>query len=272
MKSDQVQLHAEIEEKHWWFLGRRKIMRDLVRKVVPASRAATVVDVGCGTGANIAALAEDYSCVGMDASSEAIELARRRFPRVQFLCGSSAGDLGGLARRTDLFLLMDVLEHVADDASFLSSLVAAMKTGAHLLITVPAGKSLWSQHDVSFGHLRRYEREQLQGLWAGLPVSPRLVSYFDTFLYPIVRGLRAIGRLRGRAWGAAGTDLSLPEWPLNRVLQKIFASEGRFLVDLVEGRRHRGFPFGVSLIALLRREPGKVPSDAMNRKDVDRRA
>jgi len=80
-----------------------------------------------------------------------------------------------------------------------------------------------------------------------------LVSYYNTFLYPIVKGLRALGRLRGRAWGFAGTDFRVPMWPFNGILQRVLASEARVLIDVLRGRRERGFAFGVSLIALLRK-------------------
>ncbi|HEY2251089.1 MAG TPA: class I SAM-dependent methyltransferase, partial [Planctomycetaceae bacterium] len=87
MQSAQFQLHAEIEERHWWFVARRRILRAIVEQLVPPSSEATVIDVGCGTGANLASLAADYRCIGVDTSSEAIRLARKRFPAVRFIRG-----------------------------------------------------------------------------------------------------------------------------------------------------------------------------------------
>jgi SAM-dependent methyltransferase len=253
MKLEQFKVHADLEEKHWWFLGRRRIMRLLVNHILPPSKTTSVIDIGCGTGANIAALAQDYSCVGIDTSEEAIQFARQRFPNVQFVCGTAPDDLGETGKQSDLFLLMDVLEHIAEDGAFLSKLVAAAKPGAHILVTVPAEMALWTEHDVSFGHLRRYDMPGLQRLWATLPVTPILVSYYNTFLYPIVKGLRALGRLRGRTWGLAGTDFRVPMWPFNGILERIFTSEARVLIDVLRGKRERGFSRGVSLIALLRK-------------------
>ncbi len=94
MQSAQFQLHARVEESHWWFTGRRKIMRELVRQIVPPEQRPTVVDVGCGTGANLASMAREYTCVGIDTSREAIELARSRFPGVRFISGRAPDDLG----------------------------------------------------------------------------------------------------------------------------------------------------------------------------------
>jgi SAM-dependent methyltransferase len=257
VQTDQFQLHAEIEERHWWFTARRRIMGSLVRAVLPPAPDTLVVDVGCGTGANLASLAGDYRCLGIDTSAEAIRLARQRYPLLEFRCGQAPADLGSLAARASLFLLMDVLEHVPDDFAMLSELLAAARPGALVLLTVPAHWGLWSQHDVSFGHFRRYDRARLEAVWQGLPVSTQLVSYYNSRLYPLVWLARSWNRRRGRAGGAAGTDFRLPAAPLNGLLSRVFAGERRRLLGLLAGRRG-GYATGVSLMALLRRENGEM--------------
>lgn len=255
MNLEQFRLHAEVEEKHWWFCGRRRIMRELVHRIAPPARDVTVVDIGCGTGGNIASLAEDYTCFGIDRSEEAIRLARSRFPNVRFVCGSDL-DLSEVGGRVRIFLLMDVLEHVPDDSVFLSGLLKQLRPGDYLLLTVPADMGLWSPHDVSFGHYRRYDIRQLETLCSAQPVAIRLISYFNARLYPLVKTVRTLSRLRGRTWGSAGTDLKMPAWPLNGLLKRIFEGEAEALVNLLETKRSRGYGFGVSLVALLRREEG----------------
>jgi SAM-dependent methyltransferase len=219
---------------------------------------ATIVDVGCGTGANIAALADGYRCVGIDTSPEAIELAARRFPNVQFLCGLAPQDLGDIVDTARLYLLTDVLEHVSDDFELLSHLLAAAEPNSYFLITVPAHLSLWSPHDVAFGHYRRYDRQRLEAVWDGLPVSVKLCSYYNARLYPVVRAVRAANRLLGRASGAAGTDFRIPATPVNRLLERTFAGESRRLLQMLQGKHICGYRTGVSLIALLERGPGQI--------------
>jgi 2-polyprenyl-3-methyl-5-hydroxy-6-metoxy-1,4-benzoquinol methylase len=257
MQHEQFQLHADIEERHWWFVARRRILARLTAEVVPPSPEATVIDVGCGTGANIASLANRYRCVGIDTSEEAIELSRRRFPRVQFLAGRAPADLGELAGQARLFLLTDVLEHVGDDYAMLSELLAAASPGCCFLLTVPADESLWSEHDESFGHYRRYDRARLEGVWAGLPVTTLLISHFNSRLLPMVRLVRAWNRRRGHAAGRAGTDFWLPSRPANAMLTAAFAGEAKRLVAAMHGRR-RGYQSGSSLVAVIRREAGPI--------------
>jgi SAM-dependent methyltransferase len=258
MQSAQFDLHARIEQEHWWFLARRRIMRALIEKVAPPDGQTTVVDIGCGTGANIAALADGYRCVGIDTSAEAIEHARLRFPNVKFVCGEAPGDLGVIAQIARVFLVMDVLEHVPDDFAMLSSLLAAASPGSHFLITVPAHLAMWSPHDAAFGHYRRYDRSRLQDVWQGLPVSVKLCSYYNSRLYSVVRAVRVANRLLGRSSGAAGTDFTIPAPPVNRLLERTFAGEARRLLRCVDAGPGHGYRTGVSLIALLQRQAGQI--------------
>jgi SAM-dependent methyltransferase len=257
MQSAQFQMNSEIELRHWWFVARRRILATLIGRVLPPSPQSMVVDIGCGTGGNIAALAGRYACVGIDPSHEAIALARARFPQVRFIEGMAPDDLGDASRQARLLLATDVLEHVPDDFWFFSRLAAATAPGAYVLLTVPAGPSLWSPHDESHGHWRRYDRPRFQRLWEGLPATPLLVSYFNRRLYPLVRLVRMVSRRRGKAGGQAGTDFKIPAAPLNHLLTSIFAGESRRLTRLLDGRG-RGYAAGVSLVALLRREEGPM--------------
>ncbi len=254
MKGAQFSLHAQMEERHWWFLARRRIVRELVHCVLPPNGERTVLDIGCGTGGNIAAFAREYRCVGIDPSADAIRLAQARFPQAQFVQGFPPDGIGPILSSAHLLLLMDVLEHIPDDSFFFSDLLAQAKPGSYLLITVPADMTLWSPHDVSFGHHRRYDPDQLQRLWSRLPVKTLLLSYYNAHLYPLIRMARNLNQRLGRASGQAGTDFKLPIKPVNRLLENLFASEAWVLAELLRGRRLEGFRRGVSLIALLHKE------------------
>jgi SAM-dependent methyltransferase len=265
MQSPQFQLHAEIEERHWWFVARRRILRALVEQILPPSPETTVIDVGCGTGANLASLAADYRCIGIDTSPEAIRLARKRFAGVHFIHGFAPADLGRLIDDARLVLMMDVLEHVPDDFRLLSLVASAIRPGAYLLITVPANPRLWNRHDESFGHYRRYNRDRLIDLWDGLPLKPLLVSHYNSRLYPLVKTVRTINRWRGSTAGQAGTDFRIPPAPLNRLLENAFAGERHTLCRALAARRG-GYRQGVSLIALLQRQTGTL---AVRNKPVE---
>lgn len=257
MDQAQYDLHAEIEDRHWWFAGRRTIVKRIVERVVPPRSDALVIDVGCGTGANVAALAQSYRCLGMDESAQAIDHARSRFPTVEYVCESDVKARADRFAGASVVLLMDVLEHVQDDLALLSEVLALLRPGAHVLITVPADDSLWSIHDESFGHWRRYDLERLRATWTGLNVDERLLSYYNARLFPVIKAVRTVGRWRGRPAGMAGTDFSLPPAPVNRWLERLFAGEVRALEQSVDSGTIAA-KHGASLIAVLRRREGEI--------------
>lgn len=260
MQTAQFELHAKVEDRHWWFVARRQILRRVIGQFLAPSSETTIIDVGCGTGGNVAALAGDYRCLGIDASAEAIELARQRFPQLEFVHGFAPADIGDEFQRASLVILNDVLEHVEDDRGLLAELVGALAPGAHVLLTVPADPALWSPHDVAFGHFRRYRQPQFERVWEGLPVDVQFVSAFNARLYPIVRAVRTWNRWRGETSGASGTDFNTPPAPVNRALERLFAGEGRRLAALAAGKTVRPYRHGVSLMALLRRADATLSS------------
>ena len=258
MDANVFELNSKIEMTHWWFVARRRIISRLVTHLIPPSPSRTVVDVGCGTGGNLSQLANDYQCIGIDPSEEAIHWAKKRFPHMTFVHGYAPEDLNEDQRQADVFMLNDVLEHVPDDFSLLSNLLAASKPGSYFVITVPADMSLWSPHDVSHGHYRRYTLERLSAVWKGLPVRCVLCSHFNSRLYPIVKFLRGINRRNRAASGDQGTDLKVPSRWVNASLTQVFEGESRRLLDLLDRGDGEGYRRGVSLVAILSRNDGEM--------------
>ena len=251
MQSSQFQLHASMEDKHWWFVGRRRILHSLVEYILPPSRTRLLVDIGCGTGANIASFSQQYQCVGIDTSEEAIHHARKRFPEVSFINGIAPEDLGQLAETADAFMLTDVLEHVEDDREMFAHLLGSMRTGTHIVITVPADPSLWTKHDVSFGHYRRYTKEKLTEVWSKQPVRVKLLSAFNTRLCPIVKTIRVIRKITNTSGRNAGTDITLPPGPINTLLTNVFSGERSRLLGILKQQTNTPYKRGVSLVAVL---------------------
>jgi SAM-dependent methyltransferase len=250
MDADVFRVHAETEQRHWWFIARRRILRAVADSVVPAAPDRTVVDIGCGVGANAPAFMTGYRYIGYDPSPDAIDAARRANPSGVFHPGS-AREAGADLAAAAAVLLTDVIEHVPDDRQLLTDIIQPMKAGAHLLVTVPAGMELWSPHDVTLGHFRRYDMTSLAAVLEGLPIDTVILTYFNSRLYLPVRIVRWTTQRLRRSAGAGGTDFSVPPAPINRTLEKLFESETRRIVGARAGRS--AFRRGVSLLAVLRR-------------------
>jgi hypothetical protein len=173
--------------------------------------------------------------------------------------GTAPAAVGPRINEVRLVTMTDVLEHVRDDRSLLADVVQACPSGTWFILTVPADMSLWSDHDVVLGHYRRYDASGFCALWRDLPVSCELLAPLNRRLEPVVRLVRGFRRFWGGGRGAAGTDLSLPAPPLNRLLHHVFAAESDGILRSLAERRLVAAGRGVSLLAILRRHPHRSP-------------
>jgi SAM-dependent methyltransferase len=196
-----------------------------------------VLDAGCGTGRNLAEFGSLGDAHGVDPSPEAIEFCRRRGLGAVREAGLEALPFEDEA--FDLILATDVLEHVERDDVAAAELRRVAARDALLLVTVPAYRWLWSQHDDSHHHLRRYTRRELRGRLAGAGWRPVLQTYFNALLLPPIALVRLLARRRPPRDGRS--DYQLTKGPLNRALELPLRAAAA-LIGL--GAR---FPAGVSI-------------------------
>jgi len=253
MEDAVFELHTELEDRHWWFRARRRILFPLIDEIMRNHPGELIVDVGCGTGGTVAALKDRHICLGVDSSELAIKLAQDCYPSSLFRCGSMPDVIEHLKDETALFLLMDVLEHIEDDRGFVEDLVDCMRPGAAMLVTVPAGQNLWSNHDVAAQHVRRYEKQNFEALFAELPLKLYVLTYFNCRLYPLIWMARTAGDLLNQTFGQSGTDFAIPPKPINGILEWIFAGERHRAMEALKNRKAVQNRRGVSLLALLQK-------------------
>lgn len=230
---------AVLEDRHWWFAARRIILNKLI-STLPLPADAQIMEAGCGSGGNLAMLARHGRVYGMETNTQALELAAAK-GTAQIAAGRLPAPIPFAGQTFDLIALLDVMEHLDDDAAALRALRARLKPGGWLLITVPAYPFLWSRHDELHHHKRRYVARDFRAVIEGAGYRVQYLSYFNTWLFPLI----AAARLAGAGSGHSG-DLTMPNRRLiNALLEKIFASE-RLLLGRI------ALPFGVSLLALAR--------------------
>ncbi len=232
--------HDRVETVHWWFVARRRIILDRLARLVSPGAGKLVVEIGCATGGNLAALAERYRVLGIEPDATAAARAREK-SGAEVIVGGLPECAAELPADAAAVLCLDVLEHVDDDVDALRRLHAAMSPGCALLATVPAGPGLFGAHDRALGHRRRYGRRELAGKLSRAGFEITFLSGFNSLLFPAAWLWRKLRGDRG-----AGTDLGVPPRPLNRLLGGIFGLE-RLLLRVVR------LPAGLSLIAEARR-------------------
>ena len=241
MEAKVFERMAELDSRHWWFVARRNILRAIIQRIVQPPAGARILEIGCGTGHNLAMLGEFGRVEASELDPTARKLASKRLGRR--IEAAALPDLSVFPEASyDLIALLDVLEHVADDRAALAAIRSRLKPGGKLLVTVPANPWMWTAHDAAHHHHRRYTKSQLKGemLRAGFAID--LLSPFNTVLFPLIAAVRAAGKLTG----SESSDDEMPPKPVNAVLQKLFGLESTLIGRLP-------FPFGVSLVAVARR-------------------
>jgi SAM-dependent methyltransferase len=229
---------AELDDRHWWYRARRKIIAELIRREVRPQRKAQILEIGCGTGHNLAMLAGFGHVDGLELDDEARALSEQRLGRK--IMSSPLPELAGVPdRHYDLIGTFDVIEHIDDDHAALASIAAKLKPGGKFVMTVPAHQWMWSAHDVVNHHKRRYSKGSLKQLVECSPMQLQKVGYFNSVLFPLAVAERAASKLRGKD----SADVKLPPAPLNTALEKIFQAEG-YLVGRLP------LPPGLSLFAV----------------------
>lgn len=240
METYTYQLMRELEDKHWWFVARRNILKRVLSGL-QLPRSSKILEVGCGTGGNIAFLQEigELTCVESDES--AAELARNR-GLAQVLPGSLPEGIPKFDHQFELIVLFDVIEHVDEDSESLQALSRLLKPKGRIVLTVPAFSFLWSQHDDENQHKRRYNRKNLSQLVKSNGLSLDYISYFNFWLFPLIAGVRLIRKVI--PYKGEWQDMKLPAQFPNKILKSVFNSERHFI-----GKNY--LPFGMSLIAVI---------------------
>lgn len=244
MQSHHYPILYQVEETHWWYVGRRRIIHSLVQKICNKldKRDPRILDVGCGTGANLKMLATCGRAEGVDISPQAVEFCRQRG-----LDSVKLGAIEHLPYENDSFELvtaLDVIEHLDDDVAGLREMRRVLRRNGRLLLFVPAFMFLWGVQDDVSNHRRRYTLPQLLSAVKEAGFSVESASYANiSFFLPVlvVRSLMRWLSLR------ADTEYGINISPMNGPFSWLFAAE-RFILNRWK------IPFGVSAVCIARRE------------------
>jgi SAM-dependent methyltransferase len=237
MKPTEFEAMLEMDERHWWYRGRRRVLSAVLDGVeLPAQP--TLLDAGCGSGRTLDMLARYGRPVGTELNPVGVEAARRRGHAVE---QAAVEELPYEDASFDLVTCLDVIEHTDDDVRSLRELRRVTKPGGHLVVTVPAHPWLWSNHDVVNLHRRRYTRRSLRaaGEKAGWRID-RMSGFNLVYLAPA-----ALVRIARRT-AADTSELTLTPPSLNGLLELPLRLEAAML------RRGRDLPTGLSLLAVVR--------------------
>lgn len=245
MGRDELAAMIAADDRHWWYRGRRRVLRATLDRLVLPSRC-RILDAGCGSGRTLDELATYGDARGIDVSELSVAATRERGHDAHV---AAAEELPFPDDSFELVTCLDVIEHTDDDRTVLRELRRVATPGGVLVITVPAHPSLWSAHDEANHHCRRYTRRAAFAAAAAAGWTVGSDTYFNAALLAPAAAVRLVRR------GARGhrSELSLTPAALDGVLEWPSRAESALL------RAGGRVPVGLSLLLVLIAPDRKAP-------------
>ena len=247
MEAREYRLMYEQEDRHWWFRSRCRMTQSLLEKhILRACRTQKpwLLDIGCGTGVFLQNQQDTCHGFGLDFSTEALEFCTAR--GLSRIIRGDAVSLPWPDNTFDIVTAFDLIEHVRDDTALVKEIRRVLKPGGSLLATVPAYPLLWTGHDVSLHHFRRYRRRTFELLfdhnhWD----SVRMTSGFF-MIFPLAACIRLCKTVFRPDHPPSSDIFSVPSW-LNTLLCHIHGLEATWL-------RKFNLPIGTSFMTVRRKK------------------
>lgn len=241
MKKITYDIEWNLERTHWWFNGRRRLLKFLL-SYLSIQKDSPVIDVGCGVGSNLPLLKSmGFKVIGIDSESYGLSFAKN-LSEVLLINGDVL-NLPVKSNSIELVIATDILEHLDDDSIGIKEIYRTLTRKGKVILTVPAFAFLWGIQDVVGMHKRRYSKNEFLKKVEREGFTVLKSSYFNFFLFfPIFLGRRLI-----RLFGLKIESENKINSPLiNFFLRTIFGIEPYIL-------KYFSFPFGVSVFCIARK-------------------
>jgi ubiquinone/menaquinone biosynthesis C-methylase UbiE len=246
MNPEEYNNLARVEQYHWFYAGKREIVRAWINRCHPLKPTDLLADCGAGTGIFAGEMRAACKVVAVDDFEESLKLLETRLGKNCVLKGSCIA-LPLADNSVDVLTALDVIEHVQDDHASVKEFLRVLRPGGIAVITVPALMALWSDWDVTLRHHRRYNARMLRET---IPAQFEILhlNYINVAMLPIVflvRKFRALKQHLGFKTVSRSEDRIPPDW-LNDFLRWLFVR--------LACQKAIHFPAGVGLIAVLRKK------------------
>jgi 2-polyprenyl-3-methyl-5-hydroxy-6-metoxy-1,4-benzoquinol methylase len=184
LKEENILLESVLG--HWYYQSKTNAVLKLIKNI-PINH---ILDIGAGSGFFSKQLllrtdANQADCIDKSYNFEKEEITGSK--KINFWKQFKKSN-------ADFVLLMDILEHIENDASFLKEQILKTSPGAYFLITVPAYSFLWSGHDEFLEHKRRYTLKKLESLVKDSGLQIEKTAYYFGLILPIVIIVRMLGK------------------------------------------------------------------------------
>ncbi|OGW33580.1 MAG: hypothetical protein A2X59_07800 [Nitrospirae bacterium GWC2_42_7] len=244
MEASYITRYHTLEDTHWWFLGRRDMIRRLIREFPKSSE---ILEVGCSGGPMMEILRDDgfTNITGIDINEKAVDICRKKGLNDVML--ASGEDTGLEDQHFDVIIASDVIEHIQQETMALTEWKRILKKSGKLFIFVPAFNFLWSAHDTANIHYRRYSKKSLAEILQSSGFIIERISYWNFILFFPVCIARLFQRIFCKSGNKRGGQLHRSNSLINKILESIIKFENTYLDS------GKNLPVGISLFAIAKK-------------------
>lgn len=239
MEEDYAKGYEKLYSNHWWWRAREAEVLRVIRKYFSCRSDLSILDIGCGNGLFFDRLREFGVPEGVEPDPKLVTDEGRARGMITV---APFNESFLPAKRYDLILMLDVIEHVDTPAAFVKHAASLLKDDGRMIITVPAFNLLWTAHDDFNLHRTRYTTGSLGGLLGGLSLRTLELRYLFRWLFVP----KLLVRLKELLSVSAPKPAAVPSSLLNLVA---------LLVSRIDLTTLRGapLPFGTSVLAVAGR-------------------
>ena len=246
MKKQEFEVMYKLENKHWWFVGKRNLIFNFMDKLYKNKNNLNILDIGCGTGIIMQKLSKYGKVYGIDVSDDALKFCKAR--NLKNIKKASVMKIPFKNNSFDLVGCFDVLYHkgINDDLKAIKEIYRVLKKSGRLLVTDSAMICLWSKHDIATHARQRYNKKELKEKLEKAGFIIEKMSYYNFFLFPLVFIMRKLDNIFNKN-KPAKSNIQETNPLFNKILISIFKIESKLLNFI-------NFPFGVSIFCIAKKD------------------
>jgi SAM-dependent methyltransferase len=250
LKDYKVLSESNNYNSYFWYKSRLNLINNIFFSVFSPDKKLKILDIGCGTGAEIGILEKFGEVIVIDINPKALEIAKEKNPKIKVILGNvEEYDLG--KNLYDVVCCFDILEHLREDEKGLEQIKDSLKEGGHLFFTVPAYSFLFSSHDIAMSHYRRYNKREITDKLAKIGFKILKISYWNFFLFFPIFIFRMSKKLFIKLGGYKNSAPKSDARPVNKYLNNFLFS----ILDFENNLMAKGMkmPFGLTIYGIIKK-------------------